>query len=737
MEILCFLAGLLFLYTKNILLCFFLIALSFFRRGLRCFFVFFIAIFWGILHQWLVAVKNIPNKSIITKACIIGRIISIPVQHSNKTQFQFKVTSFNGKRAKAIVIMSCYKNCPNFSTNKSYKIIADLKKPRNLGNPGGFDYVNWLYSKHIHWVGTVKNVFILENKKFTKYSLLNFRNYLATNLEKLAIDKNTLGILQALSLGVTTNLDKVDWELFRRTGTTHLLIISGAHIGLIAGLFFFVGRLFWCRLGSLAIRFPAPMVASILAIFSALSYSIIAGFSVSVKRSFLACFFVLSRNFLPYKFSPWQAWRYAILLILVVEPHAVLLPGFYLSFIAVAILLTMNKYILITGIRKVILIQVACLLGIMPYTLFWFSYGAVNGFLANLVAIPLVGFIIVPLSLIVMILSQWFEISFLLFLLQLSVKCLWYFLTLIDSFAYFNLAITYKNFISPLALIIAMNLLIFLPLKALRIPVALLFFLSVFPKYEKLKSGEAQIDILDVGQGLSVLVRTANHQLIYDTGVKFSESWDMGKLVIIPYLKILGIKKIDKIVISHPDLDHRGGLDSLENTYKVKELIVDDSSFYKRGASCHDYKDWVWDGIHFHFFPIEKFTKNKNNLSCVLQIKSKYATILLTGDIEKLAEDYLVKNYQTNLESKFLLAPHHGSKTSSSKSFLRQVKPEFVFLSYGFNNKYHFPHSKTLQNYASHHIKILNTLDCGMISVNLSNFKSNNLEPKCFYKVQS
>jgi competence protein ComEC len=282
-----------------------------------------------------------------------------------------------------------------------------------------------------------------------------------------------------------------------------------------------------------------------------------------------------------------------------------------------------------------------------------------------------------------------------------------------------NVNFTFTEALPALALMAVMAIFLFLPLKLFFPAASVLMIASFFPNFEKVKPGEAIVDVLDVGQGLSVVVRTANHILIYDTGMKFYQAGDMGKLAIIPYLNKLGVSKLDKVVISHPDLDHRGGLGSLEEKYTIKELIVDDPLFYKRGVSCHEYPSWEWDGVTFRFFAISADLPRKNNKSCILQITTPAGQMLLSGDIEKAAESYLVKTYGSELASTVLLVPHHSSKTSSSEAFVRHVTPRYAIASYGFDNRYHFPHPEAMRVYRQQHIPVFNTMECGMIRVDL------------------
>ncbi|KTC81310.1 DNA internalization-related competence protein ComEC/Rec2 [Legionella brunensis] len=735
MEILCFFAGIAFAYSKSLYSLMFLV-MSFIVRPrwtLPCWF--FAAILWSLAHGWWIADITMPsNVRVIPKAILEGEIVSIPTNGFSKSQFQFQVERFDNKPARSTILLSCYTHCPKFKVGDHWHFEAKLKKPVNLGNPGSFDFVSWLNARHITWTGYIKpyhskQLVTLKSPK----SLLSTREHLASNVGKLMPSTDTLGIFEALTLGLTNHLDKAQWELFRRTGTTHLMVISGSHIGLVAGLSFALMRWFWTRSKRLCLYYPAAQAASIASFFMALIYAVMAGFAASSQRAMFACFFLLLKNFLNHRYTSWQAWRYSLFAVLLLEPHDILSPGFYLSFLAVASLFLGSQRLSVTGIKKNISLQLVCLFGLMPLTLFWFSYGAVNGFIANLLAIPLVELVIVPLSLVILVIAQWWNSSLLFVPVDWAIKTLLYYLKWIDSLSLLNLNFSFVSVLSPLGLMLVMLILLFFPIKTMLPATIVLTIAALFPGYTSVKQGRAQVNVLDVGQGLAIVVRTTNHLLIYDTGVKFYQGSDMAKLAIIPFLNTLGVKKIDKVIISHPDLDHRGGLASLEENYKINELLVNNVAFYHRGKNCHHYSEWDWDGVHFRFLAINKNFKNKNNNSCILQIESQGKRVLLTGDIERLAEDYLVTRYKKQLTANVLVVPHHGSKTSSSVSFIKQIAPQFALISAGFDNRYHFPHKETLRIFKQQKIALFNTADCGMVSVQLPNDRGH-IEPVCFYK---
>lgn len=734
MEILCFFAGVVFFYTKSLYpLLFIIIALLFNNRWFVIIW-FLTAIFWSFFHQWLVADSGMPEMDVIPKGTLIGRVNSIPKSDFSKTQFQFAIHQLNNEPVKATVLMSCYDHCPIFKTGQIWQLQAKLKKPKNLANPGHFDYQGNLNARHVAWTGYLKsgdNKLLNDSKR--KTSIMMLREKLSATLKPLIPDKDSRGIVEALTLGITNNIDSSLWDLFRRTGTTHLMVISGAHISLVAGFAYWVFRRLWSLSSRLCLFCPAVKAAGLGAITVVFVYALLAGFAVPAQRALIACFFLMLCHFFNRRFTGWQSWRYALLVVLIYEPHAVLLPGFYLSFMAVATLIASSQRIPYSGMKKTLCLQLACLFGLMPFTLYWFAYGAINGFAANLIAIPIVGYLLVPLSLVSVFLASTCAIPELMLPVEITIKTLLFYLKWIDQFSLVNVSFSLHELASVFALLLGGILLFFMPIKIFFPASLTLLIFALFPGHSSIKPNEAQIDVLDVGEGLSIVVRTAMHTLIYDTGMKFYKGGDMAQMVIIPYLQTQGIKNIDTVVISHPDLDHRGGLPSLEKKYSINELLVDNVAFYQRGKNCHEYPDWQWDGISFRFLPIKQIFRDKNNSSCVLQISNKAGKILLPGDIEKPAENYLASVYREQLASDVLVVAHHGSKTSSTPAFIRQVSPRYSIISAGFDNRYHFPHQQTIATLAKENSKVFNTMTCGMTSIHLSSREGTN-EPTCYSK---
>lgn len=732
MEIFCFLIGILYAYTFNHYLVAVILLLFCLIPRAPVIFLFFLGIAIAWLHQWTVASQGMPDTRIIANALITGTIASIPVKNSDKTTFNFTIEQINNQSAHGLLHLNWYNKAPYLHAGQKWQLSVKLKKPRNYLNPGSSDYVTTLAARHIFWTGYIRsstNKLLKDNN--TPANWLQLREKLGTSLTKLAPDRQTAGILQALTLNVTTQISQEDWELFRRTGTTHLFGISGEHIALISGLAFIILRWLWSRSVACCLFYPAMSFASIGSLGIALLYSFLAGFEPPVQRALIGCFFYTLYCLGIQRFTVWQAWRYALFGVLCLEPHAVFMQGFYFSFLAVACLLLTQQRWQFTGIKGKLVLQLSCLIGLMPLTLYWYSYGSINGFLANLIAIPLVGLLIVPLALITLLVSSLSWSSLLMVPLSWLISLLFKILIWTEHLSGINISWSINSMIYVISMMAGLLAWILFPIRPFRFLALIWLLLPLFPYREVIKHGEVLIQVLDVGQGLAVSIQTQKHVLLYDTGDQFFQGSDLGKMVVLPFFTAIGVKNIDKIVISHPDKDHSGGLKSVETGMNVGQLLVNSPRFYHHGDNCHNYPEWEWDGVRFRFLPIKMKFNDKNNNSCVLQINNRMNSILLTGDIEKIAEDYLVRTYGDNLASDVLIVPHHGSKTSSSYRFLLDTAPRFAIASLGFDNRFRFPHSKTVINMNSLNIPFYRTDDCGMVKI-LFPAKEKMKKPLCF-----
>lgn len=728
MEIFAFFMGILFFYTHHPLLLILCGALFCIDLKPQTILFFCAGIGIALVHDYQVKPRNFPDVPVIACAEMEGTIASIPLKKRNKTQFNFTVETLNHKPAHGLVQLAWYNHPPTLHAGQHLILQAKLKKPRNYVNPGSDNYVQILASKHLYWAGYVKSAKISSSPN-PQNNWEAFREHLDNKLTSIAPNRATAGILEALTLNMTTFITQEQWELFRRTGTTHLFGISGEHIALISGFVFFLVKWLWTRSPTLCLKCPANYPASLCGLIAAFFYALLAGFAPPVQRALAGCFCYTLYFLGKQRFSPWQIWRYALFAVLAFEPHAVFMQGFYFSFLAVACLLLTQQRWQLKGYQGKLALQLSCLIGLMPLTLYWYSYGSINGFIANLFAIPLVGLLIMPGALLCLCCCHFEWVWLITTPLAWLVSLLYQGLQYTEHLALLNLSWPIPHVYDALALLAALLIGLLLPHRAFILPCLIGLIIPLFPEKLNMAQGEAIIRVLDVGQGLSVAVHTQHHTLLYDTGDQFYLGSDLGKLVVLPYLRDQSIKELDAIVISHPDRDHRGGLQSIEQTIPSKQFIVNDPDFYHRGRTCHDFPDWEWDGVHFHFFALNHPFKNRNNTSCILQIRTQTNQVLLTGDIEREAEEFLVEQYGAQLASDVLVLPHHGSKTSSTIRFLSEIHPRYAIASLGFDNRFHFPHPKTLNSLKLLDIEFYRTDTCGMTTLFLNHTKG--VIPQC------
>ena len=404
--------------------------------------------------------------------------------------------------------------------------------------------------------------------------------------------------------------------------------------------------------------------------------------------------------------------------------------GFYLSFMAVGLIFYVNSYRLqpIAGWRQALRIQGAMSVGLLPLSLLFFQQLPLQSFLANSVAIPWMTLLVIPLvlvggglSLLTLTMAAWCwrGANFLL-------QGLWPFLSYL---AHWQGLIYRQSFHSPWQWGSAMVAMLWLlaprgwPGKWLAL--LSLVLLLLLPGVD-LAPGSVQLQVLDVGQGLAVVLRTQHHAMLYDAGPRFNANSDMGLRVVVPYLRYAGISHLDKVMISHGDNDHSGGLSAVMHHRKVGALLTSAPRLRARwrqhgAVACHIGQYWRWDGVSFQvLYPPRGQRYQANHSSCVLRVCTRYHCALLPGDIEAKDERYLVKHEPWALHAAVLVAPHHGSASSSLPKFIQQVHPRYVIFASGYRNRYHFPKAQVVERYHQRKARTVNTASSGAVQLQLS-----------------
>lgn len=713
---------------------------------------------WTLMYSHLLIFSTslpaeLENKSLV----VTGIITSIPLHNAKGINFEFLTTQLNrldttaSMTQKLQLTLSWYGKVPKLAIGEQWRLYVKLKRPRGLANPGSFNYERWLLQKKIHATGyVIPTAASLQLAPATfSWSFGQFRQTLNEKIRQQLGDDNTGGLIRALILGIRDGMTPAQWQFFQATGTSHLMAISGLHIGLMASFCFFAMQWLWRRSARLCLYYPAPQVAAGTAILGAFIYAALAGFSIPTQRALVMVIVFMSTFWLRTVLMPWTSLCLALWIILLLDPLASLSAGFWLSFAAVAVILYSTKYRITTKQqwKNNQRIHWAIFIGLFPLTLWLFQQNSLISIPANLIAIPWVSFLVVPLSLLgsaLILLPAWLPLGkyclvLATYLMQLLVWPLHWMATL--PFSQWNYPL------NQVWHMIAFSLGALLLIAPKGWPGRWLGILGILPLITfsppSPKFGEAWLTVLDVGQGLAVILRTQHHTLLYDTGPPFGSYSDAGNRVIIPYLRQQNIQHIDTVIISHPDSDHRGGLTSILQLLSVATLYVNAKhpiakEYYRFTKHCIAGQQWQWDGVQFTMLhpPLDFAGSKGNDHCCVLKITVGNKSILLVGDIEKSAEKYLIITHDKQLKADILIAPHHGSKTSSSASFIEAISPQYVIFSTGYLNRYRFPNAQVVSRYQALQTTLLNTAYSGAVNFVLS--PQENLQaPRQFRQEQS
>lgn len=648
-----------------------------------------------------------------------GRVSSLPQMDERKVHFDFSVTKAEGG-IPAQLKLNWYHPPQTLRAGQEWSFVVKLKAPHGLLNPGGFDYERWLFTQGVGATGYVRQAQLMVQPPDWQ-SISGWRQAIAERIATVP-GLRWSALFSALTIGKTDGITPEQWQVLRATGTVHLIAISGSHISLLAGWVYFVVLRFWACLPIL--RFSPQTIAAWTALLSAFIYALLAGFATPVQRAMLmfavAMLAVIGRRHI----TSTQLLALAVVAVLLWDPFAVLAPGFWLSFVAIALIFytlsaRLAKPKLGVGLLKVNLVTA---FGMLPLMIGWFQQLSLIAPIANFIAVPVISLLIVPLALIaVLMLFCWPALGYALLRgLDAVFALLWQCLQHLATLQYATLNGVY--FPLPLLLLAGVgSLILWLPrgfparYTGLMMLIPLLSYQAAPPP-----PGEIRFTLLDVGQGLASVVQTAGHVLVYDTGIKFSEHADSGQSVLLPYLSQQRVQRVDGLVISHGDNDHIGGAAALIDAYPPAWVLtsVPEALEPHQALRCTQGQQWQWDGVLFSVLaPKAGGFARENNNSCVLKISTTSHSVLLTGDIEQEAEQWLVENSPAALQASVLIAPHHGSRTSSSVAFLRAVNPELILIPAGYHNQFNFPDASVILRYRDENRPWLNVADQGAITL--------------------
>ncbi len=688
---------------------------------------------------------------------IEGRIAGLPQGDAQGAKFAFEVEDSANALPSRIYLswQPAWKNpqvIPEVVPGQRWRLKVKLKRPYGSLNPYTFDFERWSFHQDFGASGSVRSGELLLSKDIgiTEFELRMelARWHLRKKIQSiLSDDARYAGVIIALVMGDQNAIDQDDWRVFNATGIGHLISISGLHVTMLAGIGASFAAFIWRR-RSWPLFIPVSKVAASAGFLTAFIYAWLAGFQIPAQRTMYMVGVVAFALWSDRNPRSFDIWWWALAFVLLIDPMAPYTPGFWLSFGAVAaILYAMGNSTGLLGIptgkelnvhwserviqalREACRVQAVVTIALLPFTLYWFHQVSVVSPLANAFAIPLVSYVVTPLAITGALLPEFIG-KWLLLPAHMAMD---YLASALDWMASWNWSVVWARqpewwilLLSGIGIIYAIrpgNLMHDWKLRILALSPIFLFFLLPRFSYEAyLAPGEFRATVLDIGQGTAVLIETANRRLLYDTGPIQGKKDDAGQRVILPYLRGRGIDQIDRMVISHSDSDHVGGAASLLKQIRFDSMmgsLPSNNPLLKNlqarkisSIPCRFGQRWIWDDIEFIVWhPHEQtlfedqYSRKPNEMSCVLEVRNQHASFWLTGDVEKQGEAEIVERLdQERLEALanrqlIFMAPHHGSKTSSSLDLLQSLEPDYAFAQNGYRNRYGHPHPAVSARY--------------------------------------
>jgi competence protein ComEC len=669
---------------------------------------------------------------------VVGVVAELPRSHERGLRFRFDVEKTLTPQVSVPphVYLSTYDNDGSapliLHAGERWQLTLRLKQPHGSSNPHGFDFEVWALENDIRAIGYVHgkgdNRRVDELADGFGYRIESWREIVRDKFNTTLGNAPYVGVLSALAIGDQAGIPQDQWQVYTRTGVNHLMSISGLHITMLAGLGFALCYWLWRRSARLTLLLPARKAAASVSLLVAIGYALLAGFAVPAQRTVYMVGAVAIALWLKRNFSPGQILSIALLGVLLPDPWAVISPGFWLSFGAVALILYVTAYRLGKShwLGEYINMQWAMTIGLTPLLLGLFQQVSLVAPIANAVAIPLVSLIVVPLALLGALLP--IEAP-----LWLAHSVMDWTMALLEWLNALPQAVWTQH--APPAWSIVAGMLgalwILLPHGFPARWLGLLLLLPMFLNAPQPPApGSLRLIVFDVGQGLAVAAQTANHALLYDTGPDFSGDTDSGNRILIPTLRALGIAQLDGLILTHDDLDHTGGAASVMQAMPIGWLLSslpDGHPLFQQAREirrCMDGQHWNWDGIEFEILHPDATAyaddkTSKNNLGCVLRIGMADRHILLAADIEKDAERRLLGKHPDKLSASLLVVPHHGSKTSSTIEFVAATLPDYAAFTVGYRNRFGHPREDVVQRYADSGAELLRSDEDGAILVEM------------------
>jgi len=730
-----------------LLICLLPLALSDAERGLIPLLLFGLGFSWAVVYgHWKVG-DRLQSELIKQPVLLAGKIVELPHLDQNQLQRNWRFiiepesAVFEGRKVRlpSRIRLGWYKTEHRLRSGQRWQLLVKLKPPTGLLNHGLFDYESWLFQQGIgargYVVDSPDNLWLEDSGSLPGFD--EVRDQIRLSLASYSEYPSATALVAALTVGDKSLISQQSWTSFRALGINHLVAISGLHVGMIVMLVYWLSGRLW-RLSARACEWlPAPKVQSIAGLAAAFLYAGMAGFSLPTQRALIMVAVVLLARIFLINMQPFRQLAIAVFIVLFWDPPAIVAPGFWLSFMAVtAIFLSTGNNKVVEGnlsdpmsahglwakIGSLVKVQWSITLLLLPFSLLFFKQVSVVSPIANLILIPLFSLFVVPLSLLLTFFNQTgipvIESLFLQFL-----EIMEWLLRYLDTVSRYRWLVLQTAQISVFRFLLLLLPVAIWYLGHLRFrkSLSLLILLTAlfFPAPQKPRD-QLFVTVLDIGQGTSILLETADKVLLYDLGPRYGNGNSATMSVVVPFLHNRGIHKIDRLVISHSDSDHAGDVQGFIQEIEVEKIaageIMDVSRPYEL---CRSGQGWQWHQTRFEFLSPDNHALKGNNASCVLRVEHGENTLLMTGDIESAVERRLLKKHPQQLAAEVVLVPHHGSRSSSTTEFIKAVDASFAINTSAYLNRYGFPSEEVKRRWQKNDAKFFNTGSLGALELKL------------------
>ncbi len=684
---------------------------------------------WSHAYALITLPPDLPDDGKVLRLELSGRVVSLPDRSRDMVRFIFEADNVGGldePRKGSWRFRLSWRDPPEIGVGEVWRLPVRLRAVHGYASPGAWDYEGWLY-----WQGVRYRGYVLAEggpRRLTGEPccwLTQLRAKVSAAVDSVTASEYARGVMRAITVGDQSGLSSDAKDLFRATGTSHLMAISGLHIGLLAGLGLMSVSWTWRRIPALCARVPARLAGAVAGLLVATLYAALAGMGLPTQRALIMLVVFALAVVLRREHNTMHALATAAVCVLLWHPPSVVSAGFWLSFGAVAAILAAIPWTRGRAVwYRAAQVQLAITLALWPILMAFGMPASGVAPLVNLILVPVFGLVLVPMTLLGVLLllsvpaaGDWMlrQLGELLDLVRSGLE-------MAARLPMPDLTLSGLGMPELALLVLAVALILSppgFPLRWLALPMLGLLWL---PRATQLSPGEFEIHLLDIGQGLGTVVETRRHTLLFDTGPEYPSGFSAAAAVIQPFLAKRGRTQIDRLILSHGDKDHAGGVAYLLSSIAVKKVQSGEPERVGHGAErCVAGESWRWDGVDFEFLhPPSGPRLSGNDASCVLRISNRAGSVLFTGDIGTGVERLLVQRMPEKLASRAVVAPHHGSRSSSGAQFVAATAPDYVLYSTGWANRYGFPAPQVAARWLAAGTLALDTAPMGTIGLRFS-----------------